>query len=109
MVFYALSGVVALFCAMALGLGPVTFALAGVAVAVVGFRARHPRWWGLPACAAGVGEALGAISGLATRTVALVTVVIFGLVSVARMTARRSRDRSDGLSGWSPPDRGVRR
>lgn len=94
--FYILCAVAALFCAMALGLGPLVFALAGLLAAVVGFRARRPRWWGLPLAAAGVGEALGALAGWRTRTVVVVAVVLFVILTVVRMAGHRSAPDRNG-------------
>lgn len=89
MIFYALSGLVALFCAVALGLGPIVFALAGAVAAVIGFRARRPRWWGLPVAVAGLAEAVGAVTGLATRSVAGLTVVLFAVMVAVRLAGHR--------------------
>ncbi len=95
MIFYILSGVVSLFCAMALGLGPLVFALAGVIVAVIGFRGRRHHWWGLPLAVGGAVEALGAMAGWRTRTVVTVAVVLFAVLAVARRAGHRSAtDRS---------------
>jgi hypothetical protein len=106
MIFYALSGLVALFCAVALGLGPLVFALAGALAAVVGFRARRPRWWGLPVAVAGTAEAAGALTGLATKSVAELTAVLFAVMVAVRLAGHRP-----GMTAGRPgqPDARMRR
>ena len=90
MIFYIVCAVVALFCAIALGLGPALFCVLGAAVAVVGFRARRPRWWGLPLAAAGAGEAIGAIAGWRARAVIEVAVVLFMVLVAVRIAGHRA-------------------
>ncbi|MCU4184514.1 hypothetical protein K6U06_09085 [Acidiferrimicrobium sp. IK] len=105
MIFYIVAAVVALFCAIALGLGPLVFFVAGAMVAVFGFRARRPRWWGLPLAAAGAVEAVGAAAGWRVRAVAEVVVVLFALLAVVRFAGHRpSADRRRP----PPPSRGPR-
>jgi hypothetical protein len=107
-IFYIISAIVALFCAIALGLGPLVFALGGLALGVVGFRARRPRWWGLPLAIAGLGEAVGAIAGWRATTVIEVAVILFLVLVAVRLAGHRSGDRGQ-LSAWRPPGPGARR
>lgn len=118
MIFYILSAVLALFCAIALGLGPLVFALGGALLAVIGFRARRPRWWGLPLAVGGATEAIGALAGWRSMTVLILSLVLFAVFLAVRLAGHRATgDRPPGdrgpngsgqLSGWRPPG-GVRR
>ena len=109
MIFYLASALVALFCAIALGLGPAVFALAGAGVAVVGFRARRPRWWGFPLAAAGAVEALGALAGLRARSIVEVALVLFAVLVVVRVTGHRAAAPPAGPHPRSRRDRPLPR
>ncbi len=96
-IFYAASALVALFCLIALGLGPPVFAIAGVALAVWSFRRRRHSWWALAASAAGLAEAIGALAAIRGRSVVLATVATFAAFLALRLVAfrwlRRDQDR----------------
>jgi hypothetical protein len=96
--FYLLCAIVGLFCAIALGLGPLPFVMLGVLLAVVGFRERRRRWWGLAGAGAGIGLVLGVLVGWGWKLVAISTVVGFLLPLVAR-TVGRAADRKGALGG----------
>jgi hypothetical protein len=93
-VFYFVCGLVGLFCVVALGYGPLFFALVGVALAVLGFRQRFRAWWGLPLAAGGAALVLGV--GLGWRwkpvvEVVLVAVAVTGVAKIAGRVADRRR------------------
>jgi hypothetical protein len=87
-VFYVVCAVVGLFCVIALGFGPLFFVLVGAALAVLAFRRRLRRWWGLPLAAAGVSLVLSAALGRRWQSVVEVFVGTFGLVAAVRVAGR---------------------
>lgn len=91
-IFYLACAVVGLFCAIALGLGPLLFVMLGVLMAVAGFRERRRRWWGLAGAGAGVGLMLGVLAGWGWKAVVGAAVVGFALLFGAR-TVGRAVDR----------------
>jgi hypothetical protein len=95
-IFYFVCAIVGLFCAIALGLGPLLFVMLGVLLAVIGFRERRYRWWGLAGAGAGVGLMLGVLVGWGWKPVAISTAVGFVVPLVAR-TVGRAADRRGAL------------
>jgi hypothetical protein len=87
-VFYFVCAVIGLFCLIALGFGPLTFVLAGVLLAVVGFRSRLRRWWGLPMASAGVAFAAAVMAGWGWRQVVEAAVVTFLAITAVRVGGR---------------------
>ncbi len=88
MVLTVMCAIVALFCVIALGFGPWLFAAIGAAGFFIGFRARRRRWWGLALGAGGLALSLGALAGWRWKTVVLTVVVVFALVTAARVAGR---------------------
>ena len=86
--FYFICAVIGLFCLIALGFGPLIFVLAGVALAVLGFRSRLRRWWGLPLASAGTAFAAAVMAGWGWRQVVETAVVVFLLIAAARAAGR---------------------
>jgi hypothetical protein len=95
-VFYVVCALVGLFCVVALGFGPLFFVLVGVALAVLAFRQRLHRWWGLPVAAAGVGLVLAVALGWGWKRVVEALVGTFLLVAAARVAGRALDRRSEG-------------
>ena len=93
--FYFLCALVGLFCVIALGFGPLFFVLAGAALAVVAFRRRFDRWWGLPLAAAGAGLVMSVALGFGWRNVVAVFAGAFGLAVAARAAGRAMDRRSE--------------
>ncbi|MGI8492496.1 MAG: hypothetical protein ACR2NJ_07040, partial [Acidimicrobiales bacterium] len=89
-ILYLLCAIVTLFCVVALGWGPWLFAGLGAAAFFAFFAARRRRWWGLPAAAAGLALALGALAGWPWKTVLAVLAAAFVVGSAVRMLARTS-------------------
>jgi hypothetical protein len=87
-VFYLLCAVVGLFCLVALGFGPAVFVLLGVSLAVIGFRARFRRWWGLPLAAGGLGLVMSVALGWGWQSVVGTVAVAFVVVLAARVGTR---------------------
>jgi hypothetical protein len=87
-VFYFVCAAVGLFCLVALGFGPAVFVVIGVSLAVIGFRARFRRWWGLPAAAAGLALVITVAVGLGWKLVVETVVAAFVLVLGARVATR---------------------
>jgi hypothetical protein len=87
-VFYFLCALLGLFCVVALGFGPAFFVLIGVWMAVMGFRARFQRWWGLPAAAAGLGLVMSVALGWTWKPVVETVAGAFLLVLAARVATR---------------------
>jgi hypothetical protein len=87
-VFYFVCGLVGLFCVIALGFGPLFFALVGVALAVVAFRQRFRNWWGLPLAAAGTVLVIGAAAGWRAKAVVEAMVVAIAVAGAAKMAGR---------------------
>jgi lysylphosphatidylglycerol synthetase-like protein (DUF2156 family) len=96
-VFYFLCALIGLFCVIALGFGPLFFVLVGAVLAVLAFRQRFRRWWGLPLAAAGLGLVLSVALGWPWRHVVLAFVVSFVLLTVARIAGRAADRRSEPL------------
>jgi hypothetical protein len=95
-IFYLACVIVGLFCAIALGLGPLTFIMLGVLFAVAGFRERRRRWWGLAAVGAGLGLMLAVLVGWGWRQVVISTLVGFAVLLIARAVGRAA-DRRGAL------------
>jgi hypothetical protein len=94
-VFYFVCAVIGLFCVIALGYGPLTFVLAGVALAIVGFRRRLQRWWGLALAAAGVALAASVLAGSPWRRVVAACLLTFVVVAAARTAGRLLTRRTE--------------
>jgi 4-hydroxybenzoate polyprenyltransferase len=95
-IFYLACLIVGLFCAIALGLGPLFFILAGVFLAITGFRERRRRWWGLAGVGAAIGLILAVAVGWGWKQVVISTIVGFLVLIVAR-TVGRAADRRGAL------------
>ena len=95
--FYVVCAVVGLFCVIALGFGPLFFVLLGAALAVLAFRRRLRRWWGLPLAAAGLSLVMSAALGWRWRSVVEVFFGTFALVAVVRVAGRTLDRRSELL------------
>jgi hypothetical protein len=87
-VFYFVCAVIALFCLIALGFGPSVFVLAGASLAVLGFRSRLRRWWGLPMAAAGVALAASVMAGWGWHQVVETTGATFLAIAAVRAAGR---------------------
>lgn len=87
-VFYFVCALIGLFCVIALGYGPAAFALAGLTLAVLGFRRRRQSWWGLPLAAAGAALVASVGAGCSWRRVVEVLAGAFLLVAAVRMVGR---------------------
>jgi hypothetical protein len=97
-IFYFLCALVGLFCLVALGLGPAFFMILGIVVAVLAFRMRFRRWWGLPLSAAGLGLLLSVAAGWGWHAVVATVLGGFVLLAAVRIGAR-SLDRRSWSSG----------
>jgi hypothetical protein len=97
-VFYVVCAVVGLFCVIALGFGPLFFVLVGAALAILSFRRRFRRWWGLPLAAAGASLVMSVTLGWRWQSVLEVFAGTFGLVAMARV-AGRALDRRAASPG----------
>jgi hypothetical protein len=93
-VFYFICVVIGLFCLIALGYGPLTFGLVGMTLAVLAFRSRLRRWWGLPLASAGVAFAASVIAGWGWRPVVETTVATFLVIAAARVAGRAATRRA---------------
>jgi hypothetical protein len=87
-VFYGLCALLAVFCAIALGVGNWLFAVLGMVLAIGGFRARRRRWWGLALGAAGLGMTAGALAGWRATGVTFMMVLIFAVLTALRVLGR---------------------
>jgi hypothetical protein len=97
--------VVALFCALALGLGPLVFGAAGILMAAAAFRSRARSWWALGASAGGAIVAAGALLGWRTRTTVETASVLFALASAAWVAGHLRPALGDHDARRSPPRR----
>ncbi len=86
--FYFVCGLVGLFCVVALGFGPLFFALIGVVLAVLAFRQRFRTWWGLPLAAGGIALVMGVALGWGWKSVVEGVVVAIALVGAAKVVGR---------------------
>jgi hypothetical protein len=87
-VFYFVCGLIGLFCVVALGFGPLFFALVGLALAVLAFRQRFRTWWGLPLAAGGAALVTGVALGWGWKSVVLGMVVAIAVVGAAKVAGR---------------------
>jgi lysylphosphatidylglycerol synthetase-like protein (DUF2156 family) len=87
-VFYFVCVIIGLFCVIALGYGPLTFVLVGVALVVLGFRSRLQRWWGLALAAAGLALVASVLAGWSWRRVVAAFLGAFVVVAAARLAGR---------------------
>jgi hypothetical protein len=87
-VFYVVCGLVALFCVVALGFGPLFFALVGVILAVLAFRQRFRTWWGLPLAAGGVALFMAVALGWRARAVVEAVVLAIAVTALAKFAGR---------------------
>ena len=94
--FYFVCAVIALFCLIALGYGPLIFVLAGASLAVLGFRSRLRRWWGLPLAAAGVALAASVMAGWGWHQVVETTGATFVAIAAVRAAGRLMSRRVGG-------------
>ncbi len=97
--FYFVCLIVGLFCVIALGLGPLFFVLVGAAVAVLAFRRRLDRWWGLSCAAGGLALVLGVAIGWSARRVVEACIGTFLVVAAARFAGRMISRRAPMTGG----------
>jgi hypothetical protein len=93
-VFYFVCGLVGLFCVIALGFGPLFFALVGGVLGVLGFRQRFHTGWGLPLAAGGVALVMGVVLGWGWKSVleaVVLAIVVTGVAKIAGRMADRRR------------------
>jgi hypothetical protein len=87
-VFYIVCGLVALFCVVALGFGPLLFAVVGAGLAVLAFRQRLQIWWGLPLAAGGAALVMGVVLGWRWKAVVEAVVLAMAVVGAAKIAGR---------------------
>jgi hypothetical protein len=94
-VFYFLCALIGFFCVIALGFGPLFFVLVGALLAVLAFRRRFRRWWGLPLAAAGAALVMSVALGWRWRPVVEAVVGAFLLLTAARVAGRTLDRRAE--------------
>ena len=86
--FYVVCAIVGLFCVVALGFGPLFFALVGAALAVLAFRQRFHTWWGLPLAAGGAALVMAVALGWRWRSVVEAVIISIAITAVAKVAGR---------------------